>query len=84
MAVALVAVTMLPPLGRPAPRWVWHFFVAWCVLTPYWHFAEYKLMARRGADPDDWRYQQTLSRAVWAGFAAVFAVWLLASRTGAG
>lgn len=80
LMAALLAVALLPPLGTPAPRWVWRFFIVWCVATPYWHYAEYRLMRDKVAGRADLRYGQTLSRAVWLGFALVFAVWLLAAR----
>ncbi len=79
-AGSLLAVAMLPPLSTSAPRWVWRFFIVWCVATPYWHYAEWRLMRAKVADRADLRYGQTLSRAVWLGFALVFAVWLLAAR----
>jgi len=82
LAAALVALALLPPFGQPAPRWAWRFFIAWCVATPYWHFAEYRLLRDPAQTADqraDFLYLQTLSRAVWIGVALVFAVWLLAA-----
>lgn len=82
LVAALLAVALPPPLATPAPRWVWRFFIVWCVATPYWHYAEYRLMRDKVADHADLRYGQTLSRAVWLGFALVFAVWLHAVQAG--
>ena len=83
LLAALTALALLPPFGSPAPRWAWRFFIAWCVVTPYWHFAEYRLLRDPGqtaAQRADFLYLQTLSRAVWLAVALVLAVWLLAAR----
>lgn len=34
LMAALMAVALLPPLAMPAPRWVWRFFIVWCVARP--------------------------------------------------
>ncbi len=80
LVAALVALLALPPLGAAAPAWVWRFFVAWCVVTPYWHFVEYRWLRDPAQEQADLAYGQTLSRAVWAGVAAVVAVWLVRAR----
>lgn len=83
LAALLLAIALLPPLGQPAPRWVWRFFVLWGLGTPYWQYLEYRLLldpAAGEAERRDFLYQQTLSRAVWLGGMAVLAVSLLAAQ----
>ncbi len=83
LVALLAAVAALPPLGTPVPRWAWRFFILWCLATPYWHYAEYRWLRDTSADAAaerDFRYQQTLSRAVWIGGALVLGVFLLAGR----
>jgi len=77
----VVVLLMLPDWRRPAPAWVWHFLVVWCLAVPYWHFLEYRYLHdpwQTEAERADFLYLQTLSRAVWIGFALVLAVRLLA------
>lgn len=82
-ALAMATVLfLLPDWGRPAPAWLWRVLVAWCLAVPYWHYLEYRVLRDpRQTVPEraDFLYLQTLSRAVWAGFALVLAVRLLAS-----
>ena len=83
LAALLIALALLPPFGDPAPRWAWRFFVLWCLVTPYWHYAEYRLFLDLRADDAtrrDFLIGQSLSRAVWFGGVAVLAVFLLAGR----
>ena len=80
LLAAVIAMASLPKLGQAEPRWAWRFFIAWCVATPYWHYAEYRWLrdpAQTGEQRADFLYQQTLSRAVWLGVALVFGVHLL-------
>ena len=84
LLAALLAWASLPTAGSPAPRWAWRFFAGWCVITPYWHYAEYRLV--RGSLHDeaaraDFFRQQGYSRAVWLGIGALFAVWLLSQKS---
>lgn len=81
LAALLAALALLPPLGQPAPRWAWRFFVGWCVGVPYWHWLEWRFLR----DPDApeaalkaFSEQQALSRAVWLGGAMALGVALLA------
>ena len=84
MAAIVVVLACLPPLGQPAPRWLWRFLIGWCVVVPYWHYAEYRWLLDSAADERvraDFFHLQTLSRAVWAGLALVLAVAVLAGAS---
>ena len=81
LAAVLVVLALLPPFGQPVPRWGWRFFILWCLVVPYWHFAEYCWLLDPAADERQRRRflaLQALSRTVWAGVALVLAVALLA------
>ena len=69
--------------ARPA---LWHVFLLWCVVVPYWHYVEYRLFLRPGSPPEArerFLALQALSRTVWLGVAILLAVALL-RRSGAG
>ncbi len=59
---------------------LWHVFLLWCVVVPYWHYVEYRAFLGRDSPPevrDDFLALQTLSRAVWLGVAVLLSVALL-------
>ena len=59
---------------------LWHVFLLWCVVVPYWHYVEYRVFLGRGSSPEaraDFFALQTLSRTVWLGVTVLLAVALL-------
>ena len=75
----LVAMLWNEDAVRPV---LWHVFLLWCVVVPYWHYVEYRTFLGRAISPetrDDFLALQTLSRTVWLGVMVVLAVVLLRS-----
>lgn len=59
---------------------LWHVFLLWCVIVPYWHYVEYRTFLGRDSFPEvraDFLALQSLSRTVWLGVAILLAVALL-------
>lgn len=80
--VGLVGVAAAVLGQGPTPAWLLRLFAAWCVLTPYWWYAEDRLQA--AADPaareERLRWQRHSQR-VWLGFVLAMAVPILARGT---
>jgi hypothetical protein len=66
----------------PAEPWVLHLFAAWCVVTPYWWYLEYRLLAPSGARARrDFLLRQSYSRQVWLGILLAMGVPIIARGT---
>ncbi|MES2710383.1 MAG: hypothetical protein V4653_02275 [Pseudomonadota bacterium] len=63
----------------PVPSHVLGIFAGWCVVTPYWWYAEHRWLAP--TDPAaraEFERRQAYSRQVWLGFALAMGVLILA------
>lgn len=79
--LGLVAWLVATLWGEDAARPVlWYVFLLWCVIVPYWHYVEYRILLGRDSLPEirtDFLALQSFSRTVWLGVAILLAVALL-------